>query len=270
MNSKTGEIINIEYLASLLSPDTSARGLSLTIPQEVLVTAQEVSAHNFLVYIGRHEAKERLLNVCLHAYVLGYLGQIYGFRRDVSYWPLILQNNGLDSDEKIDHLDFCLGSCLIAGKEAGDPAFYEKRHMEDIARAKELYEKACVLVGESNKKISTSFLQRNLRIGYSVAEEIRALLILNNVITEERSDPEEQQQREDELVEKNYGKARRLVIQSQKASVQFLQKQLSIGYRESVRILDLLEADKIVGHSNGFAPRDVLVKKLGPEHLPPY
>lgn len=61
---------------------------------------------------------------------------------------------------------------------------------------------------------------------------------------------------EDEM----YEEAKKLVIESGKASTSFLQRRLSLGYGRAARIIDMLEQNGIVGPGIGAKPREVLVK----------
>ncbi len=58
-----------------------------------------------------------------------------------------------------------------------------------------------------------------------------------------------------------YEEAKRLVIETQKASASFLQRRLKVGYARAARLLDMLESEGIVGPAQGAKPREVLVKK---------
>ncbi|TVQ92819.1 MAG: DNA translocase FtsK [Deltaproteobacteria bacterium] len=60
---------------------------------------------------------------------------------------------------------------------------------------------------------------------------------------------------EDEL----YGAAVELVIQSGKASTSMVQRHLKIGYNRAARIIDMMEANGVVGPADGSRPREVLV-----------
>jgi len=51
--------------------------------------------------------------------------------------------------------------------------------------------------------------------------------------------------------------ARDLIIDTGKASASFLQRMLSVGYARAARILDLLEAEGVIGPANGAKPREV-------------
>lgn len=68
---------------------------------------------------------------------------------------------------------------------------------------------------------------------------------------------------EDEL----YNEAREVVTQAGKASASLLQRRLKVGYARAARLLDLLEAEGMIGPADGAKPRDVLVSPddyLGP------
>ncbi|MEK7534961.1 MAG: DNA translocase FtsK 4TM domain-containing protein [Patescibacteria group bacterium] len=64
-----------------------------------------------------------------------------------------------------------------------------------------------------------------------------------------------------------YNEARELVIQAGKASASLMQRRLKVGYARAARLLDLLEAEGVIGPADGAKPRDVLVSPddyLGP------
>lgn len=61
-----------------------------------------------------------------------------------------------------------------------------------------------------------------------------------------------------------FGEAKELVIQAGKASASLLQRRLRIGYARAARLLDLLEAEGIIGQADGAKPRDVM---MGPEEF---
>ena len=60
-----------------------------------------------------------------------------------------------------------------------------------------------------------------------------------------------------------YMEAKELIIQSGKASASMLQRRLRVGYSRAARILDLLEADGIIGPPDGAKPRDVYIGSNG-------
>ncbi|MBU0998751.1 hypothetical protein KKG24_00360 [Patescibacteria group bacterium] len=62
---------------------------------------------------------------------------------------------------------------------------------------------------------------------------------------------------EDEL----FNEAKAVVIKFGEGSASILQRRLSIGYARAARILDLLEAEGVIGPSYGAKPRKVLIKK---------
>ena len=57
-----------------------------------------------------------------------------------------------------------------------------------------------------------------------------------------------------------YDEARKIVIESKKASASFLQRRLRIGYVRSARLLDILERRGVVGPADGAKPRDIYVQ----------
>ena len=58
-----------------------------------------------------------------------------------------------------------------------------------------------------------------------------------------------------------YDRAARVVVEARQASVSHLQRRLRLGYSRAARIVDMLEADGIVGPPDGSKPREVLVPK---------
>lgn len=57
-----------------------------------------------------------------------------------------------------------------------------------------------------------------------------------------------------------YEEVKQFVIETQKASTSFVQRKFSVGYARAARLVDMLEADGIIGPSRGSKPREVLVK----------
>ncbi|MEX2361916.1 MAG: DNA translocase FtsK, partial [Patescibacteria group bacterium] len=57
-----------------------------------------------------------------------------------------------------------------------------------------------------------------------------------------------------------FNEAQELVIQAGKASASLLQRRLKVGYARAARLLDLLEAEGVIGPADGAKPRDVLVQ----------
>ncbi len=58
-----------------------------------------------------------------------------------------------------------------------------------------------------------------------------------------------------------FDKAARVIVESRVASVSHLQRRLRLGYSRAARIMDMLEADGIVGANDGSNRREVLVPK---------
>lgn len=62
-----------------------------------------------------------------------------------------------------------------------------------------------------------------------------------------------------------YEDAKRFVIETGKASVSLLQRKFSLGYSRAARLIDMLEAEGVVGPSNGSKPREVYIKSNSEE-----
>ncbi len=54
--------------------------------------------------------------------------------------------------------------------------------------------------------------------------------------------------------------AKKVIIQAGKASASLLQRRLKVGYARAARLLDLLEAQGMIGPGDGAKPREVLIK----------
>ncbi|OPZ08043.1 MAG: DNA translocase SpoIIIE [candidate division BRC1 bacterium ADurb.BinA292] len=59
--------------------------------------------------------------------------------------------------------------------------------------------------------------------------------------------------------EELYDMALRLILESRKASVSYIQRRMKIGYARAGRIMDILEEQGIVGPYQGSKPRDLLI-----------
>lgn len=62
---------------------------------------------------------------------------------------------------------------------------------------------------------------------------------------------------EDDMFEE----AKRIVIESGKASTSFLQRKLRIGYARAARLMDILESEGVIAPGDGAKLREVLIKK---------
>ena len=61
-----------------------------------------------------------------------------------------------------------------------------------------------------------------------------------------------------------YEEAKRVVIESKKASASLLQRRLRVGYARAARLLDNLEQNGVVGPGEGAKPREVFIKQDNP------
>lgn len=61
--------------------------------------------------------------------------------------------------------------------------------------------------------------------------------------------------------------AKDVIVRAGKASASLLQRRLRIGYARAARILDLLEAQGVIGPGDGAKPRDVLINHLNDDTI---
>lgn len=58
-----------------------------------------------------------------------------------------------------------------------------------------------------------------------------------------------------------YEDAKRVVIESGNATASFLQRHFKIGYNQSIRLIDQLELNGVIGPKDGVKKREILIKK---------
>ncbi|MFA6412459.1 MAG: DNA translocase FtsK, partial [Syntrophales bacterium] len=71
--------------------------------------------------------------------------------------------------------------------------------------------------------------------------------------------------READAYDEKYDEAVELVTDLKQASISLVQRYMKIGYNRAARIIERMEADGVVGPSDGVKPRKVLARKLPPE-----
>lgn len=131
-----------------------------------------------------------------------------------------------------------MGDMLFVSAEIGKP----KRIQGAFVSEKEVKRVVEFLAGEyqgEKKKIES--LERKL------SEEFGEIEIIKDEFSE---DP-------------LYEEAKRIVIESKKASASLLQRRLKIGYARAARLLDILEERGIIGPAQGAKPREVYIKEDG-------
>ncbi|PIR89321.1 MAG: hypothetical protein COU07_00270 [Candidatus Harrisonbacteria bacterium CG10_big_fil_rev_8_21_14_0_10_40_38] len=137
------------------------------------------------------------------------------------------------------------------------------------------YEEAKKLIYEANR-VSASFLQRKLKIGYAHAAKLLDKLEEDNLIGPgDGAKPREVFISEDDLEEKPpkespyaedddlYLQVRKFAIETGKISAPKLQRQFKIGYARAACLLDLLEERGIIESTNKKGMKKVLVTEDG-------
>jgi len=67
-----------------------------------------------------------------------------------------------------------------------------------------------------------------------------------------------------------YEEAKKMIMETKKASVSYLQRRFQIGYVRAARIMDMLEDDGVVSPADGSKPRKVLAGKTADKSEPDY
>jgi len=101
--------------------------------------------------------------------------------------------------------------------------------------------------GEQKSEIITDSSSRNLLGQAGLADSLERTL-------EEGGKVDFMSEEEDPL----YEEARRVVIESKKASASLLQRRLRVGYARAARLIDMLEERGVVGPGEGAKPREIL------------
>lgn len=65
-----------------------------------------------------------------------------------------------------------------------------------------------------------------------------------------------------------YEEAKKVVLETRKASTSFLQRRLRLGYARAARLIDLLEQNGVIGPGDGAKPREVLMNMSDDIQLP--
>ena len=75
-------------------------------------------------------------------------------------------------------------------------------------------------------------------------------------------EPEAAEEKPDEDFDEKYDQAVELVTDLGQASISLVQRYMKIGYNRAARIIERMEAEGVVGPSDGAKPRKVLARKI--------
>ena len=80
----------------------------------------------------------------------------------------------------------------------------------------------------------------------------------NEAILRPRDEEEDREEAGDEFYDEKYDEAVRLVTETRKASISWVQRQLQVGYNRAARMIEQMEKDGIVSPASGSKGREVL------------
>jgi S-DNA-T family DNA segregation ATPase FtsK/SpoIIIE len=75
-------------------------------------------------------------------------------------------------------------------------------------------------------------------------------------------EPDSAEEKPDEDFDEKYDQAVELVTDLGQASISLVQRYMKIGYNRAARIIERMEAEGVVGPSDGAKPRKVLARKM--------
>ena len=133
----------------------------------------------------------------------------------------------------------------------------------EVAKPKRIQ---CAYVSEKEMKNVTNWLKKSEVPSKEISEEKENMdKEISNLVSpiEEALEKEESFYDEDPL----YEEAKRIIIESKKASASLLQRRLRLGYARAARLIDTLEERGIVGPSDGAKPREVYIIEENEEKI---
>ncbi len=104
-------------------------------------------------------------------------------------------------------------------------------------------------VSEEEVKAVTDFLRKQKKPDYDST-------ILTHIASDEGKEPDDLE------FDEKYEEAIDLVSKTGQASISMLQRKLRVGYNRAARMIEVMEAQGIVGPSDGVRPRDVYGRKV--------
>jgi S-DNA-T family DNA segregation ATPase FtsK/SpoIIIE len=120
----------------------------------------------------------------------------------------------------------------------------------------------CPYVSEKEvKKVMDYFKKQEAAIDSTESHEKRELEIRQEELAETLEKTLENDTAVDFMAGEDalYEEAKRLVIESRKASASLLQRRLRVGYARAARLIDMLEEKGVVGPADGAKPREVYI-----------
>ncbi|MCG2690127.1 hypothetical protein L6252_02495, partial [Candidatus Parcubacteria bacterium] len=124
--------------------------------------------------------------------------------------------------------------------------------------------------GEINRVVDfiakeNQFQEQEVSISENESKDEEPALVSFNQTNDISANPPSEDIMNYEVKDELYDEAKETIAQYQKASASLLQRRLQVGYARAARLLDMLEADGIVGPADGAKAREVFVKRNQPD-----
>jgi S-DNA-T family DNA segregation ATPase FtsK/SpoIIIE len=150
------------------------------------------------------------------------------------------------------------GDMLLLSKEVSKPRRIQSPYISEL----------------EIKKVVNWITDSNAEIKEKAGEEEEGLLMeeekekdensLTGILEKATAAPEAQMDAFFSKEDPMYEEAKRMVIQSRKASTSLLQRRLGVGYARAARLMDILEERGVVGPQEGAKPREVFMSEESP------
>lgn len=213
--------------------------------------------------INELEKKEEELKDVIDTKSLEYVDQLEGLEFEEYARNLLIKLNytnvqktkasgdfGIDLLAEKDNITYAIQCKLYSSKLGNDC-------VQEAYAGKQYYDKDLAVV-LTNSTFTTGAIELAKKTGVVLWDRDvldKMLKKVNGTFVEEKRNQELK------IDDPMYEEAVEFAIQSGKVSASILQRKFRFGYNRAARLIDIMEANGIIGPANGSKPRDVIVKK---------